>query len=138
MHRSVLSLTSSHEVGYYDELARNLDANLAEVEMEDFQSQDIHSILSTLHNDLQVCVCIYLSNYSFCVEILVLSYCTFKTTFDKLSWSPAIQKEHGAKVCECVSVALAVWQVGNIGCSDLRIVGNWPTQPQYLLYQKIK
>lgn len=54
LHRSVLSLTSSHEVGYYDELARNLDANLAEVEMEDFQSKDIHSILSTLHNDVQV------------------------------------------------------------------------------------
>lgn len=57
MHRSVLSLTSSHEVGYYDEIARNLDANLAEVEMEDFQSHDIHSILSTLHNDIQVSPC---------------------------------------------------------------------------------
>lgn len=61
MHRSVLSLTSSHEVGYYDELARNLDANLAEVEMEDFKSHDIHSILSTLHNDLQVSFIYYLA-----------------------------------------------------------------------------
>jgi hypothetical protein len=29
-------------------MARNLDANLAEVDMEDFRSEDIHSILTTL------------------------------------------------------------------------------------------
>jgi len=29
-------------------MARNLDANLAEVDMEDFRTEDIHSILTTL------------------------------------------------------------------------------------------
>lgn len=54
LQRSILSLSSSHEVNNYDEIARTLDANLAQVEMDDFHSHDIHSVLSTLHNDLQV------------------------------------------------------------------------------------
>jgi hypothetical protein len=29
-------------------MAKNLDANLAEVDMEDFRTEDIHSILTTL------------------------------------------------------------------------------------------
>jgi hypothetical protein len=29
-------------------MARDLDANLAEVDMEDFRTEDIHSILTTL------------------------------------------------------------------------------------------
>ncbi|KAK7872760.1 hypothetical protein R5R35_011887 [Gryllus longicercus] len=32
----------------YEDLARDIDANLAEVDMEDFRSEDIHSVLSTL------------------------------------------------------------------------------------------
>lgn len=57
-HQSILSLSTSHELGYYDDMARNLDANLAEVDMDDFHREDIHSILSTLPNmccnDMQV------------------------------------------------------------------------------------
>lgn len=34
--------------GLYDDLARNLDANLAEVDMENFCVEDIHSLLNTL------------------------------------------------------------------------------------------
>ncbi|KAE8742564.1 hypothetical protein FOCC_FOCC011858 [Frankliniella occidentalis] len=34
--------------GLYDDLARNLDANLAEVDMENFCAEDIHSLLNTL------------------------------------------------------------------------------------------
>lgn len=51
-HVSVLSY--SEDAGLrpgaprYDDLARDLDANLAEVDMEDLRTEDIHSILSTL------------------------------------------------------------------------------------------
>ena len=34
-----------NELSYYDDLARNIDANLAEVDMENFRSEDIHSLL---------------------------------------------------------------------------------------------
>jgi hypothetical protein len=51
-HTSVLSsLATSYacdDLSYYDDMARNLDANLAEVDMEDFRTEDIHSILTTL------------------------------------------------------------------------------------------
>ncbi|CAG2063634.1 unnamed protein product, partial [Timema podura] len=49
-HASVLSTSyPCHEPApYYDDLAKNLDANLAEVDMEDFRTEDIHSILTTL------------------------------------------------------------------------------------------
>ncbi|XP_067013315.2 serine-rich adhesin for platelets [Anabrus simplex] len=51
-HVSVLSsLATSHacdDPTYYEDMARNLDANLAEVDMEDFRTEDIHSILTTL------------------------------------------------------------------------------------------
>jgi hypothetical protein len=36
------------DLTYYDDMAKNLDANLAEVDMEDFRTEDIHSILTTL------------------------------------------------------------------------------------------
>ncbi|KAJ4450504.1 hypothetical protein ANN_01931 [Periplaneta americana] len=49
---SVLSsLATSYacdDLSYYEDMARNLDANLAEVDMEDFRTEDIHSILTTL------------------------------------------------------------------------------------------
>jgi len=35
-------------VGYYDDLARNLDANLAEIDMESFRTADIHTLLTAL------------------------------------------------------------------------------------------
>lgn len=49
-HHSILSsLSASYngigELSYYDDLAKNLDANLAEVDMENFRSEDIHSML---------------------------------------------------------------------------------------------
>ncbi|KAL0271791.1 UNVERIFIED_CONTAM: hypothetical protein PYX00_008782 [Menopon gallinae] len=48
--QSVFSILSSHDMLYYDDLARDLDANLAEVDMDDFDRGDIHSVLSTLPN----------------------------------------------------------------------------------------
>lgn len=49
-HHSILSsLSASYngigELSYYDDLAKNLDANLAEVDMENFRSEDIHTLL---------------------------------------------------------------------------------------------
>ncbi|XP_044314857.1 LOW QUALITY PROTEIN: uncharacterized protein LOC108045892 [Drosophila rhopaloa] len=53
MQRSVLSsLSASYnamgDLYYYEDLAKNLDANLAEVDMESFRAEDIHSLLSQL------------------------------------------------------------------------------------------
>lgn len=52
-HQSVLSsLSASYngigELSYYEDLAKNIDANLAEVDMESFRAEDIHSLLTTL------------------------------------------------------------------------------------------
>lgn len=51
--QSVLSsLSASYsgigELSYYDDLAKNIDANLAEVDMESFRTEDIHSLLTKL------------------------------------------------------------------------------------------
>lgn len=53
IHPSVLSsLSASYTpkdlLGYYDDLARNLDANLAEIDMESFRTADIHTLLTAL------------------------------------------------------------------------------------------
>ncbi|XP_046684117.1 uncharacterized protein LOC124369951 isoform X3 [Homalodisca vitripennis] len=40
-HRSILSLSASYEEGCYDDLARDLDTQLAQVDMEDFRAEDI-------------------------------------------------------------------------------------------------
>ncbi|KAG8037830.1 hypothetical protein G9C98_006041 [Cotesia typhae] len=52
VHPSVLSSLSTsytqEDLGYYDDLARNLDANLAEVDMESFRTADIHTLLTAL------------------------------------------------------------------------------------------
>ncbi|XP_034950723.1 uncharacterized protein [Chelonus insularis] len=52
VHSSVLSSLSTsytqEDLGYYDDLARNLDANLAEVDMESFRTADIHTLLTAL------------------------------------------------------------------------------------------
>lgn len=52
-HHSVLSsLSASYngigELSYYEDLAKNIDANLAEVDMESFRAEDIHSLLTNL------------------------------------------------------------------------------------------
>lgn len=49
-HHSILSsLSASYngigELSYYEDMAKNLDANLAEVDMENFRSEDINSLL---------------------------------------------------------------------------------------------
>lgn len=49
-HHSILSsLSASYngigELSYYEDMAKNLDADLAEVDMENFRSEDIHSLL---------------------------------------------------------------------------------------------
>lgn len=49
-HQSILSsLSASYsgigELSYYEDMAKNIDANLAEVDMENFRSEDIHSLL---------------------------------------------------------------------------------------------
>lgn len=51
--QSVLSsLSASYsgigELSYYEDLAKNIDANLAEVDMESFRTEDIHSLLTKL------------------------------------------------------------------------------------------
>lgn len=52
-HQSVLSTLSASyngigELSYYDDLARNIDANLAGVDMESFRAEDINLFLSTI------------------------------------------------------------------------------------------
>jgi hypothetical protein len=42
-----------NELSYYDDLARNIDANLAEVDMENFRSEDIHSLLKLRHDGVE-------------------------------------------------------------------------------------
>ncbi|XP_076246335.1 uncharacterized protein LOC143186535 isoform X3 [Calliopsis andreniformis] len=52
VHPSILSSLSAsysrEDLGYYDDLARNLDANLAEIDMESFRTADIHTLLTAL------------------------------------------------------------------------------------------
>ncbi|XP_045478169.1 uncharacterized protein LOC123683260 isoform X2 [Harmonia axyridis] len=50
-HTSLLSLPESYEAGdlnYYDAFAKNMDANLAEADMESFRTEDIHALLTNL------------------------------------------------------------------------------------------
>lgn len=52
-HQSVLSTLSASyngigELSYYDDLAKNIDANLAGVDMESFRAEDINLLLSTI------------------------------------------------------------------------------------------
>lgn len=54
-HRSILSLSASYEEGCYDDLARDLDSQLAQVDMEDFRAEDILTTLPAMCcQDLQV------------------------------------------------------------------------------------
>lgn len=55
-HHSILSsLSASYngigELSYYDDLARNIDVNLAEVDIENFRSEDINSLLKIRQNE---------------------------------------------------------------------------------------
>ncbi|XP_050539087.1 uncharacterized protein LOC126904254 isoform X2 [Daktulosphaira vitifoliae] len=48
-HQSILtSISENYNVPCYEDVARDLDVNLAHVDMENLKSEDIHNILSTL------------------------------------------------------------------------------------------
>lgn len=50
-HTSLLSLPESYEAGdlnYYNAFSKNMDANLAEADMESFRTEDIHALLTNL------------------------------------------------------------------------------------------
>nr|CAH7731909.1 unnamed protein product [Callosobruchus chinensis] len=50
-HTSILSLPESYDAGdviYYDIFSKNMDANLAEADMESFKTEDIHALLTNL------------------------------------------------------------------------------------------
>ncbi|XP_026474967.1 uncharacterized protein LOC113378628 isoform X3 [Ctenocephalides felis] len=51
------SYTGIDSLGYYDVISKNLDANLAEADMESFRTEDIHSLLThmpTMCSDMQM------------------------------------------------------------------------------------
>lgn len=52
------SLSASYEVGRYDDLARDIDSQLAQVDMEDFRAEDILPAMCC--GDLQVKILIIL------------------------------------------------------------------------------
>lgn len=83
IHPSILSsLSASYtnkDVGYYDDISRNLDANLAEVDMENFRTADIHTLLTALpvmctepvqHSEVKI----YYSNNSINIIFFSLYY----------------------------------------------------------------
>lgn len=50
-HTSILSLPESYDandMNYYDAFSKNMDANLAEADMESFKTEDIHALLTNL------------------------------------------------------------------------------------------
>lgn len=51
---SAYGCTAADRASYYEALSKNLDANLAEADMESFRTQDIHALLTTLP-DMQLC-----------------------------------------------------------------------------------
>lgn len=60
-HTSILSsISESYNIPCYENVSRDLDVNLAQVDMENLKTEDIHNILSTLPSmcgqDLQVCI----------------------------------------------------------------------------------
>ncbi|XP_011703090.1 PREDICTED: uncharacterized protein LOC105459091 isoform X2 [Wasmannia auropunctata] len=87
IHPSVLSsLSASYTpkdlVGYYDDLARNLDANLAEIDMESFRTADIHTLLTALpvmctepvqHSEGEDSACSTTDTISICKSSLLFS-----------------------------------------------------------------
>jgi len=60
-HTSILSsISENYNIPCYEEVSRDLDVNLAQVDMEHLKTEDIHNILSTLPSmcgqDLQVAI----------------------------------------------------------------------------------
>ncbi|XP_012163526.2 uncharacterized protein LOC100643926 isoform X2 [Bombus terrestris] len=86
VHPSVLSSLSAsysrEDLGYYDDLARNLDANLAEIDMESFRTADIHTLLTALpvmctdpvqHSEGEDSACSTTDTISICKSSLLFS-----------------------------------------------------------------
>ncbi|XP_012276406.1 uncharacterized protein LOC105697569 isoform X2 [Orussus abietinus] len=86
VHPSVLtSLSASYtqdDLGYYDDLVRNLDANLAEVDMESFRTADIHTLFTALpvmctdpvqHSEGEDSACSTTDTISICKSSLLFS-----------------------------------------------------------------
>ncbi|XP_033336769.2 uncharacterized protein LOC117226503 isoform X2 [Megalopta genalis] len=86
IHPSVLSSLSAsytrEDLGYYDDLARNLDANLAEIDMESFRTADIHTLLTALpvmctdpvqHSEGEDSACSTTDTISICKSSLLFS-----------------------------------------------------------------
>ncbi|KAL6425881.1 hypothetical protein ACFW04_008895 [Cataglyphis niger] len=86
IHPSVISSLSvsysSKDLGYYDDLARNLDANLAEIDMESFRTADIHTLLTALpvmctepaqHSEEEDSACSTADTISICKSSLLFS-----------------------------------------------------------------
>lgn len=52
MRSSIMSTLSAsymyNDLDCYNDIARDIDVNLAQVDMEDFRTEDIHSLLHTL------------------------------------------------------------------------------------------
>lgn len=73
------SAVDGKSCGLYDDLSRNLDANLAEVDMENFCAEDIHSLLNTLPAmcDLQKGVEVGPIQ----CDLLILNLCILSETF---------------------------------------------------------
>lgn len=60
-HASILSsISENYNIPCYEDVSRDLDVNLAQVDMEHLKTEDIHNIFSTLPSmcgqDLQVCL----------------------------------------------------------------------------------
>uniref|UniRef100_A0A182K5C1 Uncharacterized protein n=1 Tax=Anopheles christyi TaxID=43041 RepID=A0A182K5C1_9DIPT len=58
-HQSILSALSASyngigELSYYEKMAKDIDANLAEIDMESFRKEDINSLLSAIPTQLRL------------------------------------------------------------------------------------
>ncbi|CAL7934204.1 unnamed protein product [Xylocopa violacea] len=86
VHPSVLSSLSAsysrEDLGYYDDLARNLDANFAEIDIESFRTADIHTLLTALpvmctdpvqHSEGEDSACSTTDTISICKSSLLFS-----------------------------------------------------------------
>uniref|UniRef100_A0A182J4N5 Uncharacterized protein n=1 Tax=Anopheles atroparvus TaxID=41427 RepID=A0A182J4N5_ANOAO len=57
-HQSILSVLSASyngigELSFYEKMAKDIDANLAEIDMENFRTEDIHSLLTAIPSQLK-------------------------------------------------------------------------------------
>lgn len=102
-HASVLSsLTESYggpdEIGYYDALSKNLDANLAEADMESFRTEDIHALLTTLPamcTDMQLVTDVSFPHFILILIVALLKLVKFNLTrFNEFLFPNKNQAQH--------------------------------------------